>query len=338
MKPTDFAYHLTNYLSKHLPGVEGCSPNTVKSYRDTFKLLLKFASEERGVKESKITLSTVNKEFVLGFLSWIEKARGCSASTRNQRLSAIHAFCSYLQSELPEHMYSLQQVMSIPMKKSAPKPLKFLSPEGVKALLAAPDTATKSGRKHMVILCLLYSTGGRVQEISDLTVADVLCNGNPLVKLIGKRQKVRIVPLDAPVIELLRCYIDDFGLAEPSKLNDNLFKNHSGGKMTRQGISHILKKYANMVRKERPELIPEKLSPHSLRHSRAIDMLKSGVELIYIRDILGHVSVQTTEVYARVDSEMKRKALEKASLNIVNHDTPSWQKDRSLMNWLNDLK
>ncbi len=338
MRPTDFAYHLTNYLSKYLPGVVGCSPNTVKSYRDTFKLLLKYAAEERGIKESKMTLCAISKDFVLGFLSWVEVARGCSASTRNQRLSAIHAFCEYLQSEHPEQIYSLQQVMSIPMKRCARKPLNFLSPEAVKELLSAPDTASKSGRKHLVILSLLYATGGRVQEIADLMVADVLCNGNPLAKLVGKGQKARIVPLDAPVVELLRWYIDDFGLADSSKLNDLLFKNHSGGKLTRQGVSYILKKYAEMVRRDRPDLIPDKLSPHSLRHSRAVDMLKSGVELIYIRDILGHVSVQTTEIYARIDSEMKRKALEKASLNAVNHDTPSWQKDRTLMNWLSELE
>jgi len=234
-------------------------------------------------------------------------------------------------------MYPLQQVMSIPMKRCSPKPLKFLSTEGVKALLSAPDITTKSGRKHMVILSLMYATGGRVQEMADLTVADVLCNGNPLAKLVGKRQKSRIVPLDSPVIELIRKYIDDFGLSEPSKLDTLLFRNHSGGKMTRQGISYILKKYADMVRKEHPELIPEKMSPHSLRHSRAVDMLKSGVELIYIRDILGHASVQTTEIYARVDSEMKRKALEKASLNIVNHEMPSWQRDRTLLGWLKEL-
>lgn len=337
MKPTDFAYHLTNFLSKYLPGIEGCRPNTIMSYRDTFKLLMTFAKDVDGIKETKINLSLIDEKFVKRFLGWIETERGCAIITRNQRLAAIHAFFLYLQRELPEQIYQFQQVLSIPVKKHPQKSINFFSTEGIKVLLAEPDTTTKSGRKHLMLLSLLYATGGRVQEIADMKVVDVMYNGNSLAKITGKGQKTRLVPLDPPIVNLLRQYLDDFSLTGISKMDDLLFQNHSDEKLTRQGITYILKKYADSARKKHPELIPDTVSPHCLRHSRAVDMLKSGVELIYIRDILGHVSVQTTEIYARIDSEMKRKSLEKASSNIISDKMPSWQKNKSLMEWLKEL-
>ena len=336
-KPTDFAYHLTNYLSKHLPGVLGASRNTVLAYRDTFKLLLRFAKEAEGIKEEKLTLKQVNKPFVLNFLHWIEDERGCSTATRNQRLAAIHAFYIYLQSELPEQLYQFQEILSIPIKKHQQEPMTFLSAEGIKALLAEPDLKTKTGRKHLVMLSFMFATGCRAQELSDITVSDVMYNNNSIAKLTGKGSKSRFVPLDDMFVDLLRQYINEFGLNAPNRSDDFLFVNHMGQQITRQGITHILKKYSEQARKKHLELIPDRLSPHCLRHSRAIDWLKSGVELIYIRDLLGHVSIQTTEIYARIDSEMKRKALEKASGNIVNEQMPSWQTDKALLEWLNSL-
>lgn len=337
MKPTDFAYHLTNFLSKYLPGIEGCSVNTVSAYRDAFKLLLIFAREKEAIKEEKLVLSLINKELVIRFLQWIENERGCAVITRNLRLAAIHAFYSYLQRELPERMYQFQEILSIPFKKHQQKPVYFFSTDGIKALLATPNTTTESGRRHLVLLSLIYATGGRVQEIADLTVSDVMYNGNSLVKLTGKGRKSRFVPLETPVVKLLCQYLQEFSLNDPSKRMELLFTNHSHKKLTRQGITHILKKYSDSVREKHPGSTPDTVSPHCLRHSRAVHWLQSGVDLIYIRDLLGHVSVQTTEIYARIDGEMKRKALEKASSYAIPNGMPSWQKDKTLMQWLKDL-
>lgn len=337
MKPTDFAYHLTNFLSKYLPGIVGCSVNTVSAYRDAFKLLLIFARDKEGIKEKKLELSLIDKAFVIRFLEWIEKERGCAIITRNQRLAAIHAFYSYLQGELPERMYQFQEILSISFKKHPQKTVDFFTTSGIEALLAKPNTRTVSGRKHLVLLSLMYATGSRVQEIADLTVSDVMYNGNSLVKLTGKGNKSRFVPLEAPAIKLLCQYLEEFSLNDPSKKMNLLFTNHSHQKLTRQGITHILKKYAASVREKRPGLIPDTVSPHCLRHSRAVHWLQAGVNLIYIRDLLGHVSVQTSEIYARIDGEMKRKALEKASSYATANEIPSWQKDESLMEWLKEL-
>ena len=337
MKPTDFAYYLTIFLSKYLPGIEGCSVNTVSAYRDAFKLLLIFTREKEGVREEKLMLSLIDKAFILRFLLWIENERGCAVITRNQRLAAIHAFYSYLQRELPDRMYQFQEILSIPFKKHPQKTVNFLSFDGIKALLAEPNIKTESGRKHLVLLSLMYATGGRVQEIVDLVVSDIMYNGNSLVKLTGKGNKSRFVPLEPPVVKLLCQYLEDFSLIDPSRRMELLFKNHSQKKLTRQGITHIVKKYADRARKKQPDLIPKTLSPHCLRHSRAVHWLQAGVDLIYIRDLLGHSSVQTSEIYARIDGEMKRKALEKVSSHSFLNEIPSWQKDKSLMEWLKEL-
>ena len=265
MKPTDFAYYLTNFLSKYLPGIKGCSINTISAYRDAFKLLLMFAREKESIKEQKLKLSLIDKDFILRFLLWIENERGCAAITRNHRLAAIHAFYSYLQRELPDNMYQFQEVLSIPFKKHPQKTINFLSTDGIKALLSQPDINTESGRKHLCLLSLMYATGSRVQEIADLRVSDVAYNDSSLVKLTGKGNKSRFVPLEAPVVKLLCQYLEDFSLTSPSKRMELVFTNHSRKKLTRQGITHILKKYAAMVYKKHSGLIPKTISPHNLR-------------------------------------------------------------------------
>lgn len=337
MKPTDFAYYLTNFLSKYLPGIEGCSVNTISAYRDAFKLLLMFARDKERKKEEKLELSVIDKAFVLRFLLWIENERGCAVITRNHRLAAIHAFYSYLQRELPERIYQFQEILSIPFKKHPQKTVNFLCTSGIKALLSEPNINTESGRRHLMLLSLMYATGGRVQEIADLIVSDIFYNGNSLVKLTGKGNKSRFVPLEPAVVKLLCQYLEDFSLIDISRRMALLFTNHSKKKLTRQGITHIVKKYADSVRKKQPELMPETLSPHCLRHSRAVHWLQAGVDLIYIRDLLGHTSIQTSEIYARIDGEMKRKALEKVSSQCFRNEIPSWQKDKSLMEWLKEL-
>lgn len=337
MKPTDFSYHLTNYLTKHLPGVVGASKNTILAYRDTFSLLLKFARSREGIREENLSLQVINKDFVIRFLSWLEGDRGCSTSTRNQRLAALHAFFAYLQPLRPDILFQIQIILAIPMKKHRQATMQFMSEEGIKALFAEPDISTKAGRKHLIILSFLFATGCRVQELVDMTVADAMYNSNTVARLTGKGSKSRFVPLDDGFVNLLKQYLNEFGLLDPKRSGDLLFASHTGQKLTRQGVTYILKKYATKARQKRPDLIPERISPHSIRHSRAVSLLRAGVDLIYIRDLLGHVSVQTTEIYARVDGEMKRKALEKVSGTVGRDQLPTWQKDKTLLEWLQSL-
>jgi site-specific recombinase XerD len=205
-------------------------------------------------------------------------------------------------------------------------------------LLAQPNTININERKHLVLMSLMYDTGARVQEIADLKISDIIFNDNTLIKIKGKGDKYRLVPIDTKMSNLLRQYLQDYKLTNIEKQNDFLFCNHSNNKMTRQGITYIVKKYylkaysCNNI----TNLIT--ISPHILRHSRAVHLLMSGVDLIYIRDILGHSSVKTTEIYARINTEYKRKALEKLADNSINDQLPEWQTDKNLFDWLNSFK
>lgn len=337
MKPTDFSYHLTNYLSKYLPGRVGISPNTVYSYRDTFSLLLRFCLEEKAIAIEKISLETLQKNLIFEFLTWLETQRGCSVLTRNQRLAAIHAFFRYLQLEEPRHLFLCQQILAIPMKRSTSKTINYLTLDAIKAILEVPDSTCLMGRRDLVLLSLMYDTGSRVQEIADLIVADLRLESPPTIKITGKGNKSRLVPLMTPTAKLLEQYMTEHGLNSINSRSYPLFQNRSRNKLTRAGITYILKKYVDEARLQYPELFPKVVSPHSLRHSKAMHLLQSGVNLVYIRDLLGHVSIKTTEVYARADSMMKRNALESAYQSTSSAELPVWQENQDLLKWLKDL-
>lgn len=337
MKPTDFAYHLANFLTKYLPGTMGLSPNTIMSYRDTFCLLLEFCRSNEKKPAEKITLNDLEKKLVEKYLEWIEKARNCMTSTRNVRLAAIHAFCRYLQMEFPDFIYQAQQILAIPVKRAKKPAVEYISLDAMKYLLERPDTNTKTGRRDLVMLSLLYDSGARVQELADLKVLDVRVTDPATVKLTGKGRKSRVVPLMRPMATLLEQYLEENDFTDPYARDYPLFQNRSKGKLTREGITYTVKRYAKEAINKAPELFPDKLSPHCFRHSKAVHLLQSGVNLIYIRDFLGHVDIQTTEIYARIDGEMKRKALEKSTNKTVLDRLPEWQKNSGLMTWLKKL-
>ena len=337
MKPTDFAYYLTNFLSKYLPGIAGLSPNTIMSYRDTFSLFLDFCSDHKKIRPEKFSLNNLNRKLVEEYLTWIEKTRNCTASTRNIRLSAFHSFCRYLQMEFPDYIHPAQQILSIPMKRTKKASIEYITLQAMKLLLDTPDKSTKKGRRNMVLLSLLYDSGARVQELADLKVGDIRTAYPSTVRLTGKGNKRRIVPLMKPMTKLLRQHLKENNLTEPDTFDYPLFCNRSKNKLTRAGIAYIVKKYTGEAMKNAPELFPHKLSPHCFRHSKSIHLLQSGIDLIYIRDFLGHVDVKTTEIYARIDGEMKRKALEKSSNNVVVQKMPEWQSNTGLMSWLKNI-
>jgi len=337
MKPTDFAYHLTCYLSKYLPGVMGVSSNTILSYRDTFSLLLKYCSLKKNIPAEKLTLDRLDKTLIEEFLEWLEYERNCTVSTRNQRLAALHSFFKYLQLERPHTLYQLQSILAIPVKKVQEKIIQYMSLNAIKILLDMPNKETKCGRRDLVLLSLIYDSGARVQEIADINVTDVRLASPATVTLTGKGNKTRVVPIMEPMANLIKLYLKENRLDLPHCSECPLFRNNAGKKLSRSGIAYILKKYFYEAKKLFPENMPEKISPHMMRHSKAMHLLQSGVELIHIRDLLGHVSIQTTEVYARADSSMKRKALETAYENVVPNEIPEWQKNADLLEWLQNL-
>jgi len=334
MKPTDFSKYLSDFISRYLPNEKGASTNTITAYRDSFVLLLNFIQNEKHVKLEKITLETIKKEMILGFLDWIQKERNCGNTTRNARLAAIHSFCKYLQRESLDHFHECQKILSIKFKKAAQESMNYLTIEGIKLLLRQPDLRTSKGRRDTALLSLMYDTGARVQEMIDLTPSMLRLNKPPLIKIVGKGNKARLVPMLDAQIDHLKNYLRENKLNESSANMHPLFFNNRKEKLTRAGINHIIQKYSSAARAENKMIIPDKISCHSLRHSKAMHLLQAGVNLVYIRDILGHVSIQTTEIYARADSQQKRIALEKAYIKVNPDEEAMWTENENLITWL----
>ena len=338
MKPTDFSKSLTDFLSKYLPGERGMSANTINSYKITFILFIGFVESQKKIRVNKLSLKDITKECINEFLEWLQRERKCSDSTRNVRLAAIHSFFSYLQYEAPENINEWQRILSIKVKKTKKSTMNYLTIDGIKLLLAQPDLSTKKGRRDLAMLALMYDSAARVQEVIDLTASSVRLTKPFTIKLVGKGNKARIVPLMDQQVTHLKYYMEKNHLLEPYANLYPLFYNNRREKLTRAGVYHILQHYANEARKKDQKLIPEKISPHSLRHSKAMHLLQAGVNLVYIRDILGHESVQTTEVYARVDSKQKREAIEKAYADVVKREEPLWTNNYNLLEWLKNFQ
>lgn len=338
MKPTDFATQLSRYLGIYLPGQSGGSVNTVRSYRDTFSLFLKYCNDDQKIPPRKLTLERIDRHLVEEFLLWLENERNCCAGTRNNRLAAIHAFYRYLQFEMPHLLSRIQDILLIPYKKTQQKVMSYLTLDGVKVLLEQPDTGTVSGRRDLTMLSLLYDTGARVQELVDLKMEDVRFSTPTVIRLTGKGNKARLVPIMAPTEALLKRYLEEHDSNYAAHGGYPLFCNRMGQKLTRAGVTYILKKYLLLAQHTGNASLPESISPHCLRHSKAMHLLQSGVNLVYIRDLLGHADISTTEVYARADERFKREALEKAypSPTPVS-ETTAWQKDDDLLGWLKNL-
>jgi site-specific recombinase XerD len=339
METTDFAKYLTAFFTEYLIGERGASPNTIRSYSETFGLLLNFMDEHEHIKADNLRLEHLSRSIVLDFLDWLQKNRGSGNTTRNQRLAAIRSFFSYMQYEDVKHLARWQEILSIKVKKDEKRSVNYLSIEGIKLLLEQIPTNTSKGRRDLALISLLYDSGARVQELIDLTPTSLRIEKPYCITLFGKGRKKRIVPLQEEQIRLLQSYMEENRLNLPAFNQSPLFANSCGRKLTNSGISYILDMYACHARILNPELIPEKISPHSLRHSKAMHLLQAGVNLVYIRDILGHVSIQTTEIYAKADSKQKREALESAYVDIIPNDATgrSWEKDPQLKVWLKNL-
>jgi len=333
MKTTNFARYLSKYFSLHLPSTNGYTPATVDSYRYAFMLFLAFM-EERGIPADKIEISDLTNQNILGYLDWLQIRRGNSVSTRNQRQAVINSFVKYLMYEFPECLAEFQSILKIPVKRAPQKEISYLKTDGVKLLFDQVDMNAKSGLRDYAMLVLFYTTGIRVSELIGIRVKDISLTPPATLLVHGKGQKSRFVPLAKESVAILIRYINAANLAGDEHLHDWLFVNHMREQFTRQGINYIIKKYAGMSRKINPMLVPEDLSPHKLRHTVAMELVDSGVDLMYIRDLLGHLSVTSTEIYAKTSTSKKREAIEAASKEIVPKENAQWEERSELKDWL----
>jgi site-specific recombinase XerD len=338
MSETDFAQYITGFLSRYLPGQRNLSKNTISSYRDAFKLFLVYCESEEKLKIKKITIDDITPKLMMRYLAWLEGVRRCGIATRNQRLAAFKSFFHYVVAVDPKHLLLYQQILGLPMKKSPRPTMSFFSPEGLHRLLRQPNTATKKGRRDHAMLVLLYDTAARVQEIIDLAVRDIRLQQPATVVLHGKGRKTHVIPIGVKTASIMEKYLKETGhIGATEALDFPVFTNSRNCKLTRAGVAHILAKHVKSMSIKDGHLVPKSVSPHCLRHSKAVHLLRSGVPLIYIRDFLGHTSVKTTEIYAKVDAEQTRKALEGAYEVPSQEDIPAWENDKSLMSWLSEL-
>jgi site-specific recombinase XerD len=251
-------------------------------------------------------------------------------------LAALHSFFRFLTYKYPDNIGEWQGILSVKVKKSPAPSVVYLTSDGIKLLLDQPDTSKKKGRRDQVLMSLMFECAGRVQEIADLVPAMVNFGKPALLRLEGKGNKTRLVPLCQQVSLLLKSYMQENGLLQNKATDYPLFGNGRGNKLTRMGITAIIRKYSEMARSTNPAFIPTGVSPHSLRHSKAMLLQQNEVNIIAIRDFLGHASVTTTEIYARIDNRLKREALEKTSL-VPESSDPPWQTNKGLLSWLENL-
>ena len=309
-----FGHYLNKYLTVYLPGTRGLSENSILSYRDTFSLLIVFLKTEKQITPERLPMSFLTKNLVIEFAEWLETGRSCKPASRNPRFVAIRSFCRWLATENPEFLKLSEDLYSVRIKK-APKPaMAYLSADAMKCLLAQPDSSTNDGLRDLTLLAFTYDTGARVSEVANLKFKDIRFEAPPVVKITGKGNKTRIVPLLPQTVKYITEYMRRWKISLADAQEQHLFTNRSGGQLSRSGIKYILDKYVEAGRAENPLLFPDKISPHTLRHTKAMHMLQAGNNIVYIRDILGHSDLNTTERYARADTALKREALSKAEI------------------------
>ena len=296
-----------SFFRQRLIAQRNSSSNTVAAYRDALKLFLTFASERQGKPPSELEVEDVDRDEVLAFLDYLEQTRGNSVSTRNARLTAIRSFFHHVAMSDPPSIGIAKRVLSIPNKRTSKPVVNYLSQDELQALLEGMDRATPLGRRDHTLILFLARTGARVSEACDVNAADLQLKWPRQVLLRGKGGKERAVPLAKDTAQQLKALFDERGLAADSQAP--VFVNARGQRLTRHGVTHILKRAVATAAKTKPGLATKSISPHSLRHTNAMHLLQSGVDLTTIQSWLGHASVNTTHHYADADLEMKQRAL-----------------------------
>lgn len=301
----DLAPHLQAFFTERLLQQRQASEHTIASYRDSFRLLLSFVQDHDKKAPSTLSLQDLDAPVVVAFLQYLEQTRGNSTRSRNVRLAAIHSFFRFVAFREPGQAALIQRVLAIPTKRAERHVVDFLTREESKALLAAPDTTTRMGRRDHTLLRVALQTGFRVSELVGLLCADVHLGHGPHIRCLGKGRKNRHTPISKEVVNVLRQWIGERG-GDPTA---PLFPSNRGTRLSADGIRYLLEKYVAVARALCPTLAKKRVSPHTLRHTTAVSLLESGVDQTVIALWLGHESVETTQVYLHASLQLKERAL-----------------------------
>ncbi len=325
---------IRRFLLEHLVGERNLSRNTQRSYRDTLALLLPFISIKVRKPVDQISATDLSADRVRLFLADLEETRGCSIATRNQRLAAIHALARFVGLHSPEHIGWSGEIRTIPFKKASMQPVPYLEKPEMDALLNAPDQCTAQGRRDHVLLLFLYNSGARADEAAQLLIGDLQLalseRDYSSARIRGKGNKLRHCPLWPHTAQLLKAIT--VGRAP----TERVFLNRLRQPMTRFGVHAMVQRHAARVSKKIPAMAAKRVSPHSIRHTSATHLLRGGVDINTIRAWLGHVSLDTTNIYAETDLEMKAKALACCEVKGPKR-TKRWRDDAGLMAFLKSL-
>jgi site-specific recombinase XerD len=317
------------FLLEHILGERNLARNTQRSYRDTFTLLIPFVAGKLHTTVDRLTVIDLSADLLRLFLVHLEESRQCSVATRNQRLATLHAFGRFVGEHSPEHIVWCGQIRAIPFKKTTRSLIPYLDRAEMDALLAAPDQQTSQGRRDYALLLFLYNSGARADEVAQLIIRDLQLD-SLFVRILGKGRKERQCPLWIATVGVLVSLIGD---REPS---GRVFLNRCGRPITRFGIHTMVERYAFKARIKMPSLASKRVSPHSIRHSTASHLLQAGVDINTIRAWLGHVSLETTNIYAETNLEMKAKALAMCEIE-KRKSKRRWHEDPGLMTFLHSL-
>lgn len=332
--PSPLGALLQSFFVDHLITVKGLRPASVRSYRDTIRLLLTFVAAERGTKITRLRLEDLTFERIIAFLRYLEHDRGNRARTRNQRLAAVHTLFDYIATRDPVMLGECQRVAAIPMKRVAPPETQFLERDEIQALLEGMPHTGRHALRDRTLVLFLYNTGARVQEVADLQAGNLDLGDHPVVRLHGKGDKWRTCPLWAHTADLLESLLD----ALPASAAPDTPVFSSGGRaLTRSGIYKIVRRHASDFDDERTG---RRITPHVFRHTAAVHLLEAGVEVNVIRGWLGHADLSTTNRYAEINTRAKHAALRVTELpgsSAAFPTTPIWRSDETLLTWLASL-
>lgn len=334
MKSQTLAALLHSFFHEWMGQQRNLSRHTVWSYRDTWKLLLRFVSERRHRQVSELSLSDVDAAQVLAFLQHLETERRSSIGTRNCRLAAIHSFFAFVARREPLAIAQCSEIARIPVKRMNRGSMGYLDADEITAILRQPDRSRAEGQRDHALLGFLYNTGARIQEALNVCPKAVRFDAPAQVELFGKGRKARVCPLWPETVDLLKALMKRHPNGEDDK---PIFRNCYGQPLTAAGVRFKLKQYVQAAAKQVPSLLKKRVGPHTFRHSVGVQLVAAGVDVTVIRDWLGHVRLDTTNLYARANIETKRKALSQVDPTTKPSRPPRWKREAALMKWLDSL-
>lgn len=334
MKKYDmFPALLRAFFYEWLADQRNASVHTVRSYRDTWRLLLRFIAERRGCQVAQITLADLTGAQVGAFLQHTEHDRKVTIGTRNCRLAAIRSFFNFVATREPAALAQCTEILAIPVKRAPITAPCYLEPPEVTAIIAQVDRSTLDGLRDHALLSFLYNSGARIQEALDLCPQAIRFEAPSCVRLYGKGRKERICPLWPETVALIKALLE----RQPRASNEPVFVNRYGKPLSASGVRFKLSAYVEAAAETTPTLRAKTITPHSFRHATAVHLVSAGVDITVIRSWLGHVSLDTTNHYAQANLETKRKALERVGPPAPGGKPPSWKRDASVLGWLDTL-